>query len=221
MSLILMLENRALCAVNDYLLTRNIEATVEYSVEVVPYNTSYEDIYKCIDVIAACRGIYGFHAESSHSYVSTFSDGHLLRFKFNNKTLVQLHTVDITSVAKQYPSLGSLSELLDSTDLYTHPRCDALNCYPIYVQFLDIVDSVDNMCNLSESDLVTSYMLISKQRYGITTKLKIVKNVEQITDLRELVALFRGLYVVNDCLYARVLSKDNKTVLIVGLRWEN
>lgn len=214
---ILMLENKALQAVNAYLLTRHTNISVD--IKAFPYYSVNEHTYQCPDMINACKGIYGFYAEQSYSYISTFSDNMLLRFKFKNIDLIRSELDH--PLPQSFPSCGPLIGLLDTSDLCTTPKNDTFNCYPIYTQFLDLFDSIDNMSNISEPDLVTSYMLISKQKYGVQTKLKLTRNIEQITDLRELVALFRGLYIVNDCMYARVLSKDTKTVFIMELRWEN
>lgn len=210
----LILENQALIHLNKYIQTGKfgLDANIQ-KLEYTDYDVS---ALSCPDVIDACKGIYGFHMSSSHIYLSAFVGPQLIRFKYKYQTN-KFSPLDYVSL----PYKGPLILLLDisSIDDLLPIQLNTYNNYPIYLQYCDIKNNLENSEIANETEILRTYRLISKQRYGISTRLKIARNIEDLSDFRELSALFKGIFITTEYIAVRAIIAQ--TVCIISLEWEN
>lgn len=183
--------NKYMDGLEDFEIKYDEVSESDRTFKFIDYNEFTIDLFKYQDVINACTNFYGT-AQYGDSYaLSLFYHDKLYRF------------MDIGTNKELSNSTVSTIFLPNVPILMQH-----LLAYKLYFQYLDLnkIGKLAELLSLQQEDAQIIYEIISKQRYGISTKLKIIKTFEEITEINELFAYYNGLYITSTNL---IISHEN------------
>lgn len=105
-------------------------------------------VFKCNDIMDACRSLYGFCLGNDHCYFSMFYDGQLLRFKFSLPININL----ITNIPQQhtYVTDGELGELIKYKPISEYKLGQIYARYPIYIQYTELKDNLSRLLSVDK-----------------------------------------------------------------------